>query len=258
MNKLNFKLDWLILPMLGALLVIGAWSFSSATLTKGLPSPSKTWDQSKLYVSKPFEKRGEMDQGILRFTWYSLVLVAKGYSLALLIGTPIGFLLGLSKLFTKALDPIIQVLRPVSPLAWLPLGLVLFQKPEPSALFTIAVCAMWPTVLNTAVGVRAIPQDFLNVAKVLKLSRTKTLFKVLIPATLPYMFTGFRLSLGIAWLVIVAAEMLTGAPGVGGFLWQEYNSLIYEHIILCILTIGIVGFALDRLMSLVEMRFKTA
>lgn len=258
MNKLNFKLDWLILPMLGALLVIGAWSFSSATLTKGLPSPSKTWDQSKLYVSKPFEKRGEMDQGILRFTWYSLVLVAKGYTLALLIGTPIGFLLGLSKIFTKAIDPLIQVLRPVSPLAWLPLGLVLFQKPEPSALFTIAVCAMWPTVLNTAVGVRAIPQDFLNVAKVLKLSRTKTLFKVLIPATLPYMFTGFRLSLGIAWLVIVAAEMLTGAPGVGGFLWQEYNSLIYEHIILCILTIGIVGFALDRLMSLVEMRFKTA
>ncbi|HUS36171.1 MAG TPA: nitrate ABC transporter permease [Verrucomicrobiae bacterium] len=258
MNKLNFKLDWLILPMLGALVVLGAWSFSSATLTKGLPSPSKTWDQSKLYVSKPFEKRGEMDQGILRFTWYSLVLVAKGYALALLIGTPIGFLLGLSKIFTKAIDPLIQVLRPVSPLAWLPLGLVLFQKPEPSALFTIAVCAMWPTVLNTAVGVRAIPQDFLNVAKVLKLSRTKTLFKVLIPATLPYMFTGFRLSLGIAWLVIVAAEMLTGAPGVGGFLWQEYNSLIYEHIILCILTIGIVGFALDRLMSLVEMRFKAA
>jgi nitrate/nitrite transport system permease protein len=256
--KIDFKLDWLVLPLIGALIVIGAWSFASSTITKGLPSPSKTWSQSKLYVEKPFEKRGEMDQGILRFTWYSLILVAKGYTLALLIGTPIGFLLGLSKLFTKALDPIIQILRPVSPLAWLPLGLVLFQKPEPSALFTIAVCAMWPTVLNTAVGVRAIPQDFLNVAKVLKLSRTKTLFKVLIPATLPYMFTGFRLSLGIAWLVIVAAEMLTGAPGVGGFLWQEYNSLIYEHIILCILTIGIVGFALDRLMSLVEKRFKTA
>src|SRR2546421_3499324 len=258
MNKINFKLDWLILPLIGALIVIIAWSVASSTLTKGLPSPSKTWTQSKLYVEKPLEKRGEMDQGILLFTWYSLVLVAKGYALALIIGTPIGFLLGLSKLFTKAIDPIIQVLRPVSPLAWLPLGLVLFQKPEPSALFTIAVCAMWPTVLNTAVGVRAIPQDFLNVAKVLKLSRTKTLFKVLIPATLPYMFTGFRLSLGIAWLVIVAAEMLTGAPGVGGFLWQEYNSLIYEHIILCLVTIGVVGFVLDRLMSVVERRFKTA
>jgi len=207
---------------------------------------------------EPFAKRGELDQGILRFTWYSLVLVAKGYAIALLIGTLLGFILGLSPFFSKCFDPIIQILRPVSPLAWLPLGLVLFQKSEPSALFTISICSMWPTVLNTAVGVRAIPQDYLNVAKVLKLSRGKTLFKILIPATLPYMFTGFRLSLGIAWLVIVAAEMLTGAPGVGGFLWQEYNSLIYEHIILCILTIGIVGFILDRLMSLVERNFKAA
>jgi nitrate/nitrite transport system permease protein len=117
---------------------------------------------------------------------------------------------------------------------------------------------MWPTVLNTALGVRAVPQDYLNVARVLKLSRTKTLLKIMLPAALPYMFTGFRLSLGIAWLVIVAAEMLTGAPGVGGFLWQEYNSLIYEHIILCILTIGFVGFGLDRLMGMVEKRFRTA
>jgi nitrate/nitrite transport system permease protein len=254
----KFKLDWIILPMLGMALVLLLWAVSSSTLTKELPSPHKTWEASKLYIEKPFEKRGEMDQGILRFTWYSLVLVAKGYALALLIGTPIGFFLGLSKFFTKAFDPLIQILRPVSPLAWLPLGLVLFQKPKPAALFTIAVCAMWPTVLNTAVGVRSIPQDFLNVAKVLKLSAMKTLFKVLLPATLPYMFTGFRLSLGIAWLVIVAAEMLTGAPGVGGFLWQEYNSLIYEHIILCILTIGLVGFALDRLMSLVEKRLQSS
>src|SRR5688572_6902959 len=258
MQETKFKMDWLLLPLVGMALVVFLWALSSSTWTKELPSPGKTWEVSKPYVVAPFEKRGELDQGILRFTWYSLILVAKGYALALLLGTPLGFLLGMSKLFTKSFDPIIQILRPVSPLAWLPLGLVLFQKPEPSALFTIAVCAMWPTVLNTAVGVRAIPQDFLNVAKVLKLSRTKTLFKVLIPATLPYMFTGFRLSLGIAWLVIVAAEMLSGAPGVGGFLWQEYNSLIYEHIIVCILTIGIVGFALDRLMSLVGARFKTA
>src|SRR6266567_3840071 len=257
MQKNKFKLDWLLLPLVGVAIVIGLWSLSSATWAKELPSPLKTWNASKDYVLKPFEKRGEMDQGILRFTWYSLTLVAKGYFLALLIGTPVGFCLGLSKSFTMIFDPIIQVLRPVSPLAWLPLGLVLFlsagkQASELGALFTIAVCAMWPTVLNTAVGVRAIPQDYLNVAKVLKLSRTQTLFKVLLPATLPYMFTGFRLSLGIAWLVIVAAEMLTGRPGVGGFLWQEYNALIYEHIILCILTIGVVGFVLDRVMSLVE------
>jgi nitrate/nitrite transport system permease protein len=255
----RFKIDWLVLPLFGVAIVIALWAVSSVTWAKDLPSPIKTWSQSKEYILKPFEKRGEMDQGILRFTWYSLILVAKGYALALLIGTPIGFFLGLSKTFTKIFDPIIQVLRPVSPLAWLPLGLVLFlgagkQASELGALFTIAICAMWPTVLNTAVGVRAIPVDYLNVAKVLKLSRTKTLFKVLIPATLPYMFTGFRLSLGIAWLVIVAAEMLTGRPGVGGFLWQEYNALIYEHIILCIITIGVVGFILDRGMSLVEKR----
>jgi len=263
MDIQKFKLDWLLLPIAGIGFVIALWAISSNTWATNLPSPLKTWEASKLYILEPFAKRGEMDQGILRFTWYSLMLVAKGYAFALLIGTPIGFFLGLSKTFTKTFDPIIQILRPVSPLAWLPLGLILFMNTGKDAgtwgaLFTIAVCAMWPTVLNTAAGVRAIPQDYLNVAKVLKLSRTKTLFKVLIPATLPYMFTGFRLSLGIAWLVIVAAEMLTGRPGVGGFLWQEYNSLIYEHIILSIITIGLVGFALDRLMSVVERRFKTA
>jgi nitrate/nitrite transport system permease protein len=261
MNR--FKLDWLVLPLLGVVFITAVWSLCSATWAKELPSPLKTWEASKPYILSPWEKRGEMDQGILRFTWYSLVLVAQGYAIALIVGTPVGFCLGLSKTFTKAFDPIIQVLRPVSPLAWLPLGLVLFMSTGKeagtyAALFTIAICAMWPTVLNTAVGVRAVPQDFLNVGRVLKLSRWKTLTKILIPATLPYMFTGFRLSLGIAWLVIVAAEMLTGRPGAGGFLWQEYNSLIFEHIILSIITIGVVGFILDRLMGLLERRFKAA
>jgi len=248
--------DALLLPLVGIGVVVLLWAITSSTLSSNLPSPAKTWETSKPYILNPFEKRGELDQGILRFTFYSLVLVAKGYALAILIGTPLGFWLGLSKLFTKAFDPIIQILRPVSPLAWLPLGLVLFGKSHPAAVFTIAICAMWPTVLNTALGVRAIPQDYLNVAKVLRLSRTKTLFKVLLPATLPYMFTGFRLSLGIAWLVIVAVEMLTGTPGIGGFLWQEYNSLIYEHILLCIISIGVVGLLLDRLMRIVEDRLK--
>ena len=257
-EKRKFQWDVLLLPLVGIGGVVLLWAITSSTVATNLPNPGKTWEVSRPYVVAPFEKRGELDQGILRFTWYSLVLVAKGYTLALLIGTPLGFLLGMSKLFTKSFDPIIQILRPVSPLAWLPLGLVLFQKSHPAALFTIAICAMWPTVLNTALGVRSIPQDYLNVAKVLGLSRMKTLFKIMIPAALPYMFTGFRLSLGIAWLVIVAVEMLTGTPGVGGFLWQEYNSLIYEHIILCIVTIGVVGFVLDRLMSLVERRFKVA
>lgn len=247
-----------LLPLVGITAVVLGWTLVSSTVVTTLPSPWKTWEVSRLYLLQPWEKRGELDQGILRFTWYSLVRVAKGYSLALAIGVPFGLMLGLSKRFTQAFDPIIQILRPVSPLAWLPLGLVLFQKPEPAGTFTIAMCSMWPTVMNTALGVRSVPQDYINVAKVLQLSPLRTLLRVLVPAALPYMFTGFRLSLGIAWLVIVAAEMLTGAPGVGGFLWQEYNALIYEHIILCIVSIGLVGYALDRLMGLVERRFRTA
>ncbi len=165
--------------------------------------------------------------------------VAQGFLIGIGIGTPLGFLLGVSPTLTRMFDPLIQVLRPISPLAWLPLGLILFQKSEPAALFAIAVCSMWPTVLNTISGVRAIPQDYWNVAKVLRLSKLTTFTKIILPATLPYMFTGYRLSLGIAWLVIVASEMLTGTPGVGGFLWQEYNSLIYAHILLAIVTIGV-------------------
>ena len=289
----RYKLDSFLLPLVGIGIFLVIWQLIAGsvktvqvqddfgdTITKStrvgvsadLPSPAETWKASKPYLVEPFAKRGELDQGILSFTTLSLSLVMQGYLIALAIATPLGFFLGLSKTFTKAVDPIIQVLRPVSPLAWFPLGLVLFSSvklmdgggktvfgaSDAAALFTIAVCAMWPTVMNTAVGVRAVPQDYLNVAKVLKLSRTKTLFKVLLPATLPYMFTGFRLSLGIAWLVIVAVEMLTGRPGVGGFLWQEYNAGSYSRIILCILTIGVIGLVLDRLMSLAESRFKTA
>jgi nitrate/nitrite transport system permease protein len=289
----RYKLDSLLLPLIGIFAFLILWQLIAGslktvsytddfgdTMTKttrvgvsaDLPSPTETWTASKPYLVQPFAKRGELDQGILAFTKLSLWLVLQGYLIALVIGTPLGFFLGLSKTFTKAVDPIIQVLRPVSPLAWFPLGLVLFSSvkvmdgggktvfgaSDAAALFTIAICAMWPTVMNTAVGVRAVPQDYLNVAKVLKLSRFKTLSKVLLPATLPYMFTGFRLSLGIAWLVIVAVEMLTGRPGVGGFLWQEYNAGSYSRIILCILTIGVIGLVLDRLMSLAESRFKTA
>ena len=246
------------LSIVGIALTVAIWAIVSSSLSSDLPSPAKTWEESKVYIMSPWEKRGEMDQGILRMASYSLWRVAKGYVLALLIGTPLGFLLGSSETLSKMFDPVIQILRPISPLAWLPLGLVLFRQSEPAALFTIALCSMWPTVINTMHGVRAVPQDYLNVAKVLRLSRWKKFTKVLLPATLPFRFTGFRLSLGLAWLVIVAAEMQTGTPGVGGFLWQEYNSLIYSHILLCILTIGLVGFVLDRLMGMAENKLKAA
>jgi nitrate/nitrite transport system permease protein len=285
------RTDALLLPLGGVLVCLLLWQLVAGSevrrvekddfgdpvtkvtrigISEDLPGPVETWKASARYVVEPFAKRGELDQGILAFTWLSLKLVVQGYLLALLIGTPVGFLLGSSEVFRKAFDPIIQILRPVSPLAWLPLGMVLFLKSriaipgttmvytasELAAVFTVAVCSMWPTVLNTAVGVRAVPQNYLNVAKVLRLSRSQTLLKILLPATLPYMFTGFRLSLGIAWLVIVAAEMLTGRPGVGGFLWQQYNALNYAHIILCIIMIGLIGYILDRLMSVVERQLK--
>lgn len=248
----------LALPLLGIGFTLLVWTLLSQTVAPDLPSPLRTWDESKRYVFQPFFKEGEMNQGIGRFALLSLVRVSKGFALAVIIGTPLGFLLGLSALFRHTFEPLIQVLRPISPLAWLPLGLIIFQRSEPAALFTIAICAMWPTVINTAVGVSKISPDYLNVGRVLRLSRWTMLRKIIIPATLPYVFTGYRLSLGIAWLVIVASEMLTGAPGVGGFLWQEYNSLVYSHIILSILTIGVIGFFLDRLMGMVERRFQTA
>jgi nitrate/nitrite transport system permease protein len=289
----QLKLDSLLLPIIALFVCLVGWyliaghekttqvddGFGDMTtkverhgISPNLPTPLATWNTSKPYIVEPFAKRGELDQGILRFAWLSLKLVAQGYLIALIVGTPLGFMLGLSKNFTKAFDPIIQILRPVSPLAWLPLGMVLFSgvkfadgtgriifgPTDAASLFTIAICAMWPAVLNTAVGVRAVPQDYLNVAKVLKLSKMKTLFKVLIPSALPYMFTGYRLSLGIAWLVIVAVEMLIGKPGIGGFLWQQYNASLYSHIILSILTIGLIGFILDRVMSLIEARFRSA
>src|SRR5213593_4408241 len=175
------RLEVLLLPLLGFVVLLGAWQISSRTWAPSLPTPAKTWHASKIYILEPFAKRGEMDQGILRFTWNSLILVAKGYGLAILIGTPLGFILGMSKLFTRTFDPLIQVLKPISPLAWLPLGLVVFQKTTPSAIFTIAICSMWPTVLNTAIGVRNVPQDYLNVGRVLKLSRLRMLFKILLP-----------------------------------------------------------------------------
>ncbi len=252
------QLSNFLLSLVGICMMLVIWQVLATSVAPDLPSPFKTWEESKLYILQPWDKRGEMDQGILRMASYSLLRVAKGFFLAVLIGTPLGFFLGSSSLFFRMFDPTIQLLRPISPLAWLPLGLILFRQSEPAALFTIALCSMWPTVVNTMQGVRAIPADYHNVAKVLRLSPWKKFVKVMLPATLPFMFTGFRLSLGLAWLVIVAAEMLTGTPGVGGFLWQEYNSLVYSHILLSILTIGIVGFILDRLMGMAEAKLRTA
>ena len=249
------RFDFLLLPLLGGAFILLLWHVSSHSWSGDLPDPAKTWRESKPYVLEPWAKRGELDQGILRFTFLSLILVAKGYAIALILGTPIGFFLGLSPTFNKAFDPIIQILRPVSPLAWLPIGLLLFKAANPAAIYVIFVCSLWPMIVNTAVGVRQVPQDYLNVARVLNLSEWKVFTRILFPAVLPYMITGVRLSIGVAWLVIVAAEMLTGGVGIGFWVWDEWNNLKVEHIIIAIVTIGVVGLLLEQALMLLARRF---
>src|SRR5438552_18880626 len=183
-----------LLPVLGVIGVLVIWTVISETVTRELPSPLRTWQEARRYVLEPFFKDGEMNQGIGRLAFYSLVRVGKGYLLALLIGTPIGFMLGLSRKFYETFDPIIQFLRPISPLASLPLGLVIFRQSEPAAVFTIALCAIWPTVINTAAGVRALSPDDLSVGRVVKLSRFRMLSKMTVPAALPCVVTGARRS----------------------------------------------------------------
>ncbi len=247
-----------ILPPVGGLaLLIGIWAL--LTMKGGaFPTPAATFDAAVKLFANPFYQNGPNDQGIGWNILFSLERVGLGFGMAAIVGIPLGFLIGRFATLNRMVSPLISLLKPVSPLAWLPIGLLVFKAANPAAIWTIFICSIWPMVINTAVGVQRVPEDYLNVARVLKLSEWKIATRILLPSVMPYMLTGVRLSVGTAWLVIVAAEMLTGAPGVGGFLWQEYNSLIYEHIILCILTIGIMGFILDRMLGAVELRLKGA
>ena len=188
------RIGYLLLPLTGIVAVGLAWLVASQSI-QDLPSPLRTWEESKLYLLEPFEKRGEMDQGIALLAYYSLVRVSKGFVIGIAIATPLGLLLGMSRTLNRMFDPVIQILRPISPLAWLPLGLVVFQMSEPAAMFAIAICSMWPTVINSAAGVRAIPQDYWNVAKVLQPLAFHDVHQDRIRRTLPYIFTGYRLSL---------------------------------------------------------------
>ena len=200
--------------------------------------------------SNPFYRNGPNDQGIGWNVLSSLQRVAIGFGFAALVGIPLGFMIGRFEFLSKMLNPIISLLRPVSPLAWLPIGLLVFKKADPAATWTIFICSIWPMIINTAVGVQRVPQDYINVARVLALSEWKVVTKILFPAVLPYMLTGIRLSIGTAWLVIVAAEMLTGGVGIGFWVWDEWNNLKVEHIIIAIFVIGIVGLILEQALIL--------
>jgi len=231
-----------------------AWA-AIAKFSGRIPDPAAVGAAAATIFADPFYSKGPNDQGIGWNVLSSLQRVGIGFGLAALVGIPLGFLIGRFRFLSGMAAPIIALLKPVSPLAWLPIGLLVFQKANPAAIWVIFVCSLWPMIVNTAVGVRQIPQDYLNVARVLNLSEWKVFTRILFPAVLPYMITGVRLSIGVAWLVIVAAEMLTGGVGIGFWVWDEWNNLKVEHIIIAIFTIGIVGLLLEQGLMLLARRF---
>jgi len=241
-------------PLMGIAMFIGVWAIVAAS-SPNLPGPGKTWVSAVQLFSDPFYQKGPNDQGIGWNVISSLKRVGIGFGMAALIGIPLGFLIGRVAFINGMFSPIISLLRPVSPLAWLPIGLLVFKAANPAAIWVIFISAIWPLIINTAVGVSRVPQDYLNVAKVLDLSHWKVISKILLPATLPYILTGIRLSIGVAWLVIVAAEMLTGGVGLGFWVWDEWNNLNVEHIIIAIFVVGIVGLLLEQMLVFIAKKF---
>lgn len=240
--------------LLGLGLLVLAWQLAAIN-SKGFPTPLATLDSALSLFASPFYNNGPNDMGVGWNVLASLQRVAVGFGLAALVGIPLGFLIGRFTFVSRMFSPLIALLRPVSPLAWLPIGLLLFQKAEPASSWTIFICSIWPMVINTAEGVRRIPQDYLNVARVLQLSEWTVMRKILFPAVLPAVLTGVRLSIGIAWLVIVAAEMLTGGLGIGFWIWNEWNNLNMENILIAIVIIGVVGLVLEQGLMLIARRF---
>ena len=232
-------------PLFGLGLLVLVWSLVSHSSGSSIPGPLETWHQAVELFSDPFYRNGPNDQGVGWNLLASLERVALGFGLAAAVGIPAGFALGRSVLLGRMFNPLISLLRPVSPLAWLPIGLLVFKGADPAAIWTIFICSIWPMIINTAVGVQRVPQDYLNVARVLNLSEWKILTTILRPSVLPYMLTGVRLAVGTAWLVIVAAEMLTGGVGIGFWVWDEWNNLNVKNIIIAIFVIGIVGLLLE-------------
>ena len=252
----DWRTLWLAVlpPVIGLALLVGIWALLTINSTV-FPTPKATFDAAVKLFADPFYRNGPNDQGIGWNILNSLERVALGFGLAALVGIPAGFILGRFTFINRMVNPLISLLRPVSPLAWLPIGLLVFKAANPAAIWTIFICSIWPMVINTAVGVQRVPVDYLNVARVLNLSEWKIITRILFPAVLPYMLTGVRLSVGTAWLVIVAAEMLTGGVGIGFWVWDEWNNLNVKHIITAIFVIGIVGLLLEQFLVTIAKRF---
>jgi nitrate/nitrite transport system permease protein len=250
-------LQTVLMPLLAILILGFVWEAYSKRAGVTLPGPVLTVTESWNYIAHPFFDNGANDKGLGWQLLYSLKRVGQGYLLAAVIGVLLGILIGKVALAYKALDPIFQVLRTIPPLAWLPLSLATFNEANPSAIFVIFITAIWPIIINTAVGVQRIPADFDNVAQVYRIRGLRYFFMILLPAAAPYIFTGLRISIGMAWLAIVAAEMLIGGVGIGFFIWDSWNSSRMSDIVVSVVYVGLVGLLLDRIMAGVARMFGT-
>ncbi|MDR4305436.1 nitrate ABC transporter permease [Chelatococcus sambhunathii] len=238
-------------PLLTVGLLLLLWELLCSSPTSSLPSPSRVISDTWELIANPFYDNGGNDKGLGWQLYASLKRVALGYALAAVAGIALGALVGASTWALRGLDPVFQVLRTIPPLAWLPLSLAAFRDGEPSAIFVIFITAIWPVIINTAVGIRNIPQDYKNVAQVLRLNPIEYFSKIMLPAAAPYIFTGLRIGIGLSWLAIVAAEMLIGGVGIGFFIWDAWNSSRISDIILALVYVGAVGFVLDRIVALI-------
>ncbi|MCM2472999.1 nitrate ABC transporter permease [Rhizobium sp. CG5] len=238
-------------PLVVLAALLGIWQLTCSQAGSSLPPPSQVWIDSYDLIAFPFFNYGSQDIGLAWRVLISLERVAYGFGLAAVCGVLMGAVIGQSVWAMRGLDPIFQILRTVPPLAWLPLSLAAFQNSNPSAIFVIFITSIWPVIINTAVGVRNIPQDYRNVAQVLRLNQVEFFWKIMLPSAAPYIFTGLRIGIGLSWLAIVAAEMLTGGVGIGFFIWDAWNSSRLSDIIVALAYIGIVGFALDKLVAAV-------
>jgi nitrate/nitrite transport system permease protein len=238
-------------PVIVIAFALLVWELLCRKAGATLPPPSKVLEDTWELIVDPFFDRGGIDKGLFWHLSASLQRVALGYALASLVGVALGTLVGQSVWAMRGLDPMFQVLRTVPPLAWLPLSLAAFRDGQPSAIFVIFITAIWPVIINTAVGIRNIPQDYRNVAAVLRLNHLEFFWKIMVPSAAPYIFTGLRIGIGLSWLAIVAAEMLIGGVGIGFFIWDAWNSSHISEIILALIYVGIVGFVLDRIVALI-------
>lgn len=243
--------DVVLLPAIGFLGVILLWWFTATFLTELMPTPLQALLDSAEYAN-PFFRKGPGNVGLGWLLLASLRRVLLGFLLGAVVAIPLGFLIGMSKAAMLMLNPLIQIFKPVSPLAWLPIALAIFNLAEPSAIFVIFITSLWPTIINTALGVSSVSKDYIDVARVLEMPRWRRVTKIIWPASLPYIFTGLRISLGIAWLVIVAVEMLTGGLGIGFFVWDQWNRLNLSSVFLAVVVIGVTGLVLDYLLSKIQ------